>query len=101
MTSDESDPDLSRTLADWRLTPPRAPSFRTDVWARIAAARRSPAWPTFARAHLAGLAGALAVAVAVGAWAGRVEARSRVAASRDAIARSYVTSLDARAMRLP
>jgi hypothetical protein len=98
-----ADPDsaLSRTLADWRLTPPRDPAFRTAVWSRIAATRRPATWPAFARAHVAALAGALVLAIVAGAWAGKAEARTRVAASRDAIARSYVQSLDARVMRLP
>lgn len=97
----DPDFDLSRTLTDWRLTPPRDPGFRTAVWARIGEARRPGTWPAFARAHVAALAGALVFALVAGAWAGKAEARSRVAASRDAIARSYVQSLDARTMRLP
>lgn len=97
----DPDFDFSRTLADWRLTPPRDPGFRNGVWARIAGSRRAATWPAFARAHGAALAGAFVLAVVAGAWAGKAEARFRVAASRDAIARSYVQSLDARTMRLP
>jgi hypothetical protein len=92
---------LSRILADWRVTPPRDPHFRTAVWSRLEAARRPSSWPAFARAHRPVLTGALAAALVIGAWAGREQARARVDHERDGIARAYVQSLDARVMQLP
>lgn len=99
MNSSDSDKSLSRMLADWRVTPPRDPQFRTTVWARIGAARQVPSWTDFVRLHTPALAGALAVAIVLGAWIGREQARSRVEADRDEIAREYVQALDARTMR--
>ena len=99
MKSPEEDGSLTRALADWRVAPRRDPQFRTAVWARIEAARSAPSWNGYARRHAPALAGALAVALVLGAWVGREQARARVAADRDVIARAYVQALDARTMR--
>lgn len=101
MKSPELDDSLSRALADWQLTPERNPQFRPSVWARIAAARRPATWVSFARAHLGALAAAVTVALLVGGWAGREQARAAVEADREQLARAYVQSLDARAMWMP
>lgn len=93
-----ADRSLDQTLADWRVTPHRNPQFRTEVWDQIAAAKPA-SWPAYARLHAAALMGGLALALVIGALAGREEAKSRVAAERDAIAREYVQALDARTMR--
>jgi len=99
-TPDPEEP-LSRTLADWRVTPPRHPHFRPDVWSRIEAARRAPTWTGYVRAHGALVAGALMLAMVLGAWTGRERARERDAAARATLVADYVHSLDARWMRLP
>lgn len=100
MKTPETD-GLSRTLADWRVTPSRDPQFRAAVWGRIEGLRGAPTWSGYLRGHAALVAGALALAVIAGGWLGRGEARSRVAAERTAMVVEYVQSLDARAMRMP
>ena len=99
-TPDPEEP-LSRTLADWRVTPPRHSQFRPQVWARIAAARAAPTWPGYVRAHATRVAGVLALAIVVGAMTGRERARARVEAESGRLATSYVQALDARNMRMP
>lgn len=101
MNSPDLKSELSRALAEWTIAPPRDPQFRTGVWQRIAAARRPVSWAGYARGHLSVLAGATALALVVGAWAGREQARARVSAERAQIVAAYVESLDARAMRMP
>ena len=92
---------LSRALADWRLTPPRNPQFRTAVWARLDAARSAPTWTVYLRAHGALVAGALMAAMVLGAWSGHARAHERDTAARAALVADYVHGLDARWMRLP
>jgi hypothetical protein len=102
--SNSSSPDplpCDATLASWRVDPPRNPSFRSDVWARIEADRRPTTWGRFVRAHPAAVAAMLAVGLALGAWSGRTEARDRLESDRSQLAASYVHSLDARWMRNP
>ena len=101
MIPPETNDKLSGALADWRLAPRRNPQFRTEVWARLEKARRAPSWPGYVRDHAALVAGALAVAVVIGALTGRAQARARAEADSNRIADSYVRALDARAMRLP
>ena len=101
MKSQEQDQRLSGRLAEWQVAPKRDASFRTAVWSRIESARHAASWTGYARAHAAGLAGAMAVALIFGGWVGREQARSRVAADRAEIARAYVQALDARAMQMP
>ncbi|ACB74840.1 hypothetical protein [Opitutus terrae] len=98
MKSPEQNDLFADVLADWRVQPPRDPNFRAAVWARIAATSRGLSWAGYARTHLAALAGALALALLLGGWAGREQARSVVAADRAEIAATYVQTLDARAM---
>ena len=81
--------------------PRRNPQFRVEVWARIETARRLPSWPGYLRAHGALVVGALAVAVLLGAWSGREQARERDAMARTALIADYVHGLDARWMRAP
>ena len=98
-----SDPNetLSSALAGWRVAPRRNPQFRTAVWARIEATRLAPTWTGYLRAHGALVASALALAVVLGAWRGREQAREREAQARVALIADYVHGLDARWMRLP
>jgi len=101
MNTSKPDDPLPRTLADWRVTPPRDPHFRTAVWSRIEADRRAPSWAGYVRMHASLVAGALAIAVAAGGLIGRDQARARVDAERATMVSSYVQSLDARTMRMP
>ena len=101
MSSPNPSEPLSRTLADWRLAPPRNPQFRTEVWARIEAARRAPSWAGYVRAHGTLVGCALTLAMILGAWSGRERAHERAAAARAALVADYVHGLDARWMRLP
>lgn len=101
MNASKPDDPLSRTLADWRVTPQRNPQFRTAVHARLEAARRVPSWAGYVRLHAAPVGAALVVALVVGGLIGRSEARARVEAEREAMVSSYVQALDARTMRMP
>lgn len=101
MNQTKSEDSLSRTLADWHVTPRRDPQFRTAVWARIEVTRRVPSWSGYVRSHAVPVAGALAVAVIVGGLIGRGQARARVEAERATMVNSYVQALDARTMRMP
>lgn len=101
MKSLEPDERLARALAEWRVTPRRDALFRASVWARIEATRRTSSWMGYARAHAVGLASAMALALVLGGWAGREQARAQVAADRAEIATAYVQSLDARTMQMP
>jgi hypothetical protein len=103
MDSSKPEDSLSRTLPDWRVTPARNPQFRAQVWQRIeAAGQGSPLpWGAYARTHARSVAGALAVAVVLGALGGREQARARVASESTRMASAYVQALDARSMRMP
>lgn len=101
MTPPNANDSLARTLADWRVAPPRNPQFRRAVWARLEGARSAPTWGSYVRGHATLVAGALALAVVLGAVTGREQARSRVAAESRQLAASYVEGLDARNMRMP
>jgi len=101
MNSPDPNETLSRALADWRVSPPRNPQFRAEVWSRIEAGRRAPSWTVYLRAHRALIASALMLAVVLGAWTGRERARERDAAARATLVANYVHGLDARWMRLP
>lgn len=92
---------LGNLLSAWRMRPRRDPQFRAQVQARIAAARTGDSWAGYLRGHAAPVAGALALAVLLGALGGRTQARARVAADSDRLATSYVQALDARSMRMP
>ena len=101
MKKAETNDSLSRALAGWRVAPGRNAEFRAAVWARIEAARSAVSWPGYARAHAAVLAGAMALAIIGGGWAGTERAQARVAAERAEIVNAYVQSLDARTMTMP
>lgn len=89
---------LSRTLASWQVEPPRDPAFRAAVRARLGAATAAQPWSWYVRRHAAAVGGALALAVAVGAFSGHERARSRVEAETARLAAAYVAELDARVM---
>ena len=101
MNSSNPNETLSRALAVWRLTPPRNPRFRAEVWSRLEAGQRAPTWTGYVRAHGAIVAGALMLAVVLGAWTGRMQAHERDANARAALVANYVHGLAARWMRLP
>ncbi len=92
---------LGRELRGWRVTPARNSTFRPEVWARIRAQAAPASWGGYVRRHAPAVAGALALAVAVGAFTGREQAQARVAAARAEIATAYVQGMDARLMRMP
>lgn len=101
MNSPEPDKSLSRVLAGWRVQPARDSQFRPAVRARIGAERADPDESGLFRLQPAWVAGALALAVMIGAWGGREEARRRTESDRTAMAAAYVRGLDARQMRMP
>ncbi len=101
MPPSESIDPLSPTLREWRVAPHPNPNFRTNVWARIDAARRPSTWTKFARAHPAFVAAFVAAGVLFGAWSGQAKARERTDADRTTLAANYVHRLDARWMREP
>ncbi len=94
-----SDP-LVRALADWRVAPSRNPQFRVLVQARLAGAGAELPWGAYARRLLAGVAGALAIALVLGALGGQEIARARAAVHRAQLATVYVQGLDARVMTM-
>ena len=99
-TSPPNDP-LSRLLKAWRVAPPSTGRFRAEVWARVGGAGQAESWAGYLRGHPAAVAGALALAIVLGAMGGRSQARARAAAESERLAHSYVQGLDARAMKLP
>jgi hypothetical protein len=101
MNAPETNDSLSRVLSDWRVAPSRTPQFRAEVWARIASAGKSETWTGYMRGHTAAVAGALAVAVVVGAVGGRMQARALAAAESERLVSAYVHGLDARSMKMP
>jgi len=101
MKAPPSNDPLSRVLKDWRVAPTRTPQFRTDVWARIGGAGKTESWGGYLRGHTAAVAGALALAVVLGAVGGRSQARARAAEDSARLASAYVQGLDARAMKMP
>ena len=92
---------LAPLLGEWRMAPGRDPAFRQNVWRRIEAARAGGSWAGFARSHFAAVGGALALAIALGGFAGTAEARARSEADSARMADAYVQGLDARNMRMP
>lgn len=98
MNAPDPHDSLSRTLAEWRVRPPRSPEFRSNVWTRIAALRGGVSWGGFVRAHAPMVAAACAFAVVAGGWVGREQARSEVNEDRAYIVEAYVRALDARTM---
>jgi hypothetical protein len=100
MDSPKTPDSLSRTLAGWQVEVPRNPQFRTEVWARMARANAALPWMIYLRRHAAPFAGALALAVVLGAVGGRERARARAAAESAKLAAAYVQGLDARSMEM-
>ena len=101
MKDPESNDRLGAAMAGWQVSPPREPQFRSRVWTRIEAAKRSASWPRYVRAHRAAVVGGIAAAVVLGAVTGRDQAKARAESDRSTIATSYVQALDARLMRMP
>ena len=98
MNAPQSNDPLSRVLKEWRVAPPRTAEFRTDVWVRIGARKEAESWIGYLRGHIAVVAGALALAVVVGAVGGRSQARALAAAESARLASAYVQGMDARAI---
>lgn len=100
MPSTEPNEILSRTLQDWRVSPPRNPAFRAQVWERITTATAALPWRVYVRQHAAVVAGALALAVLAGAIGGREGARAIASADSARLAKAYVQTYDARTLQL-
>jgi hypothetical protein len=101
MNPSEPSDSLARTLAAWRVAPPRDPHFRPAVRARLDAAADALSWGDYARRHAGAVTGALALAIVAGAFSGHERARARTEADSARLAAAYVQSLDARAMTTP
>ena len=95
-----SDQKLSQVLAEWSVEPKVSGGFRPEVWARLGRARGDAAWAGFARARAVPFAVLMTVALGLGAWTGREQARGRVAVERAEMLQNYVSGLDARAMAM-
>ena len=98
MKAPPSNDPLSRVLKAWRVAPARAPQFRAEVWARIGSEGKTESWAGYLRGHTAAVAGALALAIVLGAVGGRSQARSLAAEESERLASAYVQGMDARAI---
>ena len=94
MMNDTNDP-FSEALADWRVNPPRDPSFRAGVWARVEAMRREP-WAAYVRRHALTSGLALLDVVAAGGWIGMRQAHVRVDQDRAMLVQVYLEKIDSR-----
>ena len=68
------------------------------MWARIGGTKKTESWSGYLRGHAAAVAGALALAVVLGAVGGRSQARALAAAESARLASAYVQGMDARAI---
>lgn len=101
MKSSDLDSSLSRTLADWQVTPRANPNFRPAVWERIRAQTRDT-WGSYVRSHLVGWSVGASLAMAMAAWAGHSVAQARLEQGREKMVVSYLVELDPRVMaKLP
>ncbi len=94
MMNHTNDP-FSEALADWRVNPPRDPSFRAGVWARVEAMRREP-WAAYVRRHALTSGLALLAVVAVGGWVGMRQAHARADRDRALLVQVYLSEIDSR-----
>jgi hypothetical protein len=101
MKPTDLDSSLSRTLANWRVTPQVSSNFRPAVWERIRV-QTLDTWGSYVRSHLVGWSVGASLAMAVAAWTGHSIAQSRLAQSREKMVVSYLVELDPRVMaKLP
>lgn len=98
MSSQEPQSFLPETMANWRVKPRADPNFRAIVWERISARSQVASFGHYVRAHGSLVASAFAIALLLGGWVGREQARTRVSHDRAEIASAYVQALDARTM---
>jgi hypothetical protein len=96
MNSHPEDTELRDALrAHWHVHPQRNPDFRTSVWARIEASRRSPAtWGAWLRLNTLRLASVAAVCVALAGVGGAWLARAEASHTRDQLVQRYLASID-------
>jgi hypothetical protein len=97
MNPSESDPSLSRTLAEWRIAPEADPNFRPAVWQRIRA-KTQETWTAYVRTHFVGWTVTATLAVVIAGWAGHSVAQAKLDASREKMVISYLVELDPRVM---
>lgn len=88
---------LSRTLAEWQVSPPANPGFRPGVWQRLAHVRNA-SWSGHLRAHLAAWCVVALMATAGAGWAGRAAAQAQLDAERERMVFSYLGELDPRVL---
>jgi hypothetical protein len=101
MNPSEPDSPLSRTLAEWRLTPPANPNFRPAVW-QLIRSRGRETWSRYIRAHRVGWSVAVGLTIAAAGWTGRSIAQAKLEAGREKMVVSYLVDLDPRVMaKLP
>lgn len=95
----QPDDPLSRVLQCWHLRPDPSPNFRTGVWQRIEATRRSESdsWSAYLRNHFGGWMLAAVVFTTGSGWVGFTAAKTANEISRQKMVATYVASIDARA----
>lgn len=90
------DRDFSHVLKEhWQVSPQRNPAFRTSVWARIDAARRSPTtWSAWLRLNFLRVASTAAACVVIAGFAGAWLARTEAIKTREHLVQRYLASID-------
>lgn len=98
MNPDHESPEaLRREFGQWRVSHPRDPGFRDEVWRRIRSGS-GEGWLAYFQANPASIGAAALLVVLLGALGGTGFARMQSQADRDAVASAYVQALDARWM---
>ena len=87
---------VSQMLKEWRIDVPPSPDFRPGVWSRIGEEKQKIALSRAVRSRLGTIGAACLVTLAVSGWTGHAYARAKVQSDREALATSYLSSLDAR-----
>jgi hypothetical protein len=82
-------------LQVWRVKPPHAAAFRTEVWKRIERQRGS-AWQQVLRTPAVGVPAAMVLAVLLSGWIGHAVGSAQARADREVLVASYAARLDAR-----
>jgi hypothetical protein len=96
MNTTSEDGTLGPTLRKhWQVQPRCNPNFRTAVWARIEAARQTPAtWNAWLRLNLARFAGVTVACVVLAGAGGVWLAREQSDRNREQLVQRYLASID-------
>ncbi|MBW8780671.1 MAG: hypothetical protein JF599_02115 [Verrucomicrobia bacterium] len=96
MHSHPDDKSLRDLLREqWTVAPVRNPGFRAEVWARIEAARRTPAtWGAWLRLHLLGVSMVAAASIVFAGAGGGLLAGARDRHEREQLVQRYLISID-------